>query len=280
MRVVAFADLFSLFLPFVGDSGPGGAHMGLEELSCYVPGFRDSLNLRDFSGWRGEGGRPIRSGLIYRSARLCDLTPGESARLGQLGLRAILDLRSADEAAALPDPKVDGARMLHVDARRRVATAGPPGAMTLEDLVLDKAAASVELAFGSEAIGTALSLLRAGEVPLLVHCNSGKDRTGVAAMVMLMALGASDETMVTDYLLSNAYRVAEIAWSRRQIPDFARLPERQQGLLTIMQGVIPLVAQAVLSAIDARYPSREDYLATEYGLDAGHLDALRRRYLR
>ena len=52
--------------------------------------------------------------------------------------------------------------------------------------------------------------LEAGETPILFHCTAGKDRTGVAAMLILLALGASDETICADYARTNLCRAAEI----------------------------------------------------------------------
>ena len=48
------------------------------------------------------------------------------------------------------------------------------------------------------------------ETPILIHCTAGKDRTGVAAMLILLALGASDETICADYAHTNLCRAAEI----------------------------------------------------------------------
>ncbi len=48
---------------------------------------------------------------------------------------------------------------------------------------------------GNKAFKELFRALEAGETPILFHCTAGKDRTGVAAMLILLALGASDETI-------------------------------------------------------------------------------------
>lgn len=48
---------------------------------------------------------------------------------------------------------------------------------------------------GNKAFKELFRALEAGETPILFHCSAGKDRTGVAAMLILLALGASDETI-------------------------------------------------------------------------------------
>jgi protein-tyrosine phosphatase len=50
------------------------------------------------------------------------------------------------------------------------------------------------------------ALLEPDALPALVHCTSGKDRTGFGIAVLLSALGVGRETIVADYLLTNRYR--------------------------------------------------------------------------
>ena len=37
------------------------------------------------------------------------------------------------------------------------------------------------------------------------HCTAGKDRTGVAGFLIMIALGMSEEDAIQEYLLSNIY---------------------------------------------------------------------------
>src|SRR5690606_24709795 len=42
-------------------------------------------------------------------------------------------------------------------------------------------------------------------LPVLFHCTAGKDRTGMAAMILLSLLGVPDDVIAADYSLSNTY---------------------------------------------------------------------------
>lgn len=50
----------------------------------------------------------------------------------------------------------------------------------------------------------------APRLPVLLHCTSGKDRTGVAVATLLLALGIPRDLVVEEFLLSDAVRRADI----------------------------------------------------------------------
>lgn len=81
--------------------------------------FEGANNFRELGGYRASDGRQVKYGLLYRGGNL-DLLKSEAdhARLASLGLREILDLRSAGESAAHPDPAVPGAHYQRVCGMR------------------------------------------------------------------------------------------------------------------------------------------------------------------
>ena len=46
-------------------------------------------------------------------------------------------------------------------------------------------------------------------LPTVMHCSAGKDRTGWASAAVLTALGVPKSTVMADYLLSNDYLQAK-----------------------------------------------------------------------
>ena len=67
-----------------------------------------------------------------------------------------------------------------------------------------------QMLFRNKAYKELFRALEAGETPILFHCSGGKDRTGVAAMLILLALGASDETICQDFVRTNVCRRPEL----------------------------------------------------------------------
>ena len=121
--------------------------------------------------------------------------------------------------------------------------------------------------------------LEAGETPVLFHCSGGKDRTGVAAMLILLALGASDETICADFVQSNTCRKEEIEalWAEHA-EEIAARPEQKYFYLGI-SGVHPDDGPFVLQTIREQYGTTDAYLEAEYGLTPARLMRLRRMYL-
>ena len=77
-------------------------------------------------------------------------------------------------------------------------------------------------------------------MPVLFHCSCGKDRTGIGAMLILLALGVSRADALADYMLTNVYR-------REIIERFlADKPAAERDLLLPVEGVSePMGAGAI-----------------------------------
>ena len=117
------------------------------------------------------------------------------------------------------------------------------------------------------------------EVPFLCHCTAGKDRTGMAAMLMLLAFGASEDDIIVEYALTNTYRRQAIL----EDLSFFEKDENGQSInheyIVALNGVNNRAAQAVLDIIRQVYGGREKFLYEEYGLDSEKLKRLRDLYL-
>ncbi|MER5361543.1 tyrosine-protein phosphatase [Streptomyces sp. NPDC002785] len=152
-----------------------------------VPGVR---NFRDAGGVG-----PVRRGVLYRSGALNELLPKGAQALTRLGVRTVVDLRSVPEVADRPDVR-HGLGFEHVHVPVFVEQRWPDDQLELYPFMAEHAGRSV--------VGVIRRLLSPGGPPVLVHCASGKDRTGVVVAVLQTLLGASEEEVTTDFLCSNA----------------------------------------------------------------------------
>ena len=100
--------------------------------------------------------------------------------------------------------------------------------------------------------------------PLLVHCTSGKDRTGIASAILLLAVGVPRAVVLEDYDLTNRYR-----------RDVSHLfgPSTPEDLISLLLSAPAHYLEAALDEMDRRFGSFDGYLAKGLGVD----DAMRRR---
>ena len=257
-----------------------------------VPGtqldFAGGTNFRELGGYEADEGKHVKWGQIWRGIPTCKLTgEADRAKLDALGLRLILDLRSVEEAKKEPDYVPDGARLVQIcglcaedgheiafapgDIDRLMASA-PEGCDVPRVLYR-------RMLTGNKAFKELFRALEAGETPILFHCSAGKDRTGVAAMLILLALGASDETICADYAQTNVCRRAEIEAVMQEHADEIAADPSCRNHYYRMAGVEPELAPFVLDMIRSQFGSAENYLEAEYGLTPARLMRLRRMYL-
>lgn len=97
--------------------------------------------------------------------------------------------------------------------------------------------------FGNKAYKELFRALEAGETPVLFHCSAGKDRTGVAAILILLALGASDKTIAEDFEKTNIWRRPELeaVWAEHA-EEIAADPARKDfylGVFGVHRSLLP-----------------------------------------
>jgi protein-tyrosine phosphatase len=244
-------------------------------------------NFRDLGGYRAADGRAVRWGLLFRSNDLSGLTASDRDYLRRAGLRLVCDLRSARERSETPDRPVPGAQTVDLpidllgvepDAMRERILNGAIAALPVE-LIMQRAYRS----FVTEESETWAALLRRlarpESLPAVVHCTAGKDRTGFAAALVLLALGVPEETVFEDYLLSNRYRRDYHAFVLRWVPLASLFRTDPADLLPLLEARRSYL-QASLDAMRELHGSVDGYLEQALGVDAELRSALRHRLLR
>jgi protein-tyrosine phosphatase len=166
------------------------------------------LNLRDLGGYPTADFRQVRQGCLFRSDELCALTTGDLHAISNLGVQVVFDLRNDLERSRRPN---------RLPPRIEVLERQSPGSD--EGRTTEERVAGGDLPERDDSYMTAMyvDLLtrlapelrilveRAADAParpLLFHCAAGKDRTGIAAALLLGLLGVSDEIILDDYELT------------------------------------------------------------------------------
>jgi protein-tyrosine phosphatase len=238
--------------------------------------FEACFNFRDLGGYGTNDGRRVRWGTLFRSDSLERLSDADVERLGALGLRTAVDLRSSAERERGP-ARLDGLPRVsihHTPLFEQGALPFEPAELASEEPPPGQTYLAIAEA-GSAALGAAVRAVAHGEEATVFFCAAGRDRTGMLAALILSALGVEDDAIVADYRLSDRSVEPAIAWSQVNAPDraaeFAVLPN--WVLYTTAEGI-----QAFLDGLRAQHGSIEAYLA-QAGAGADVVAALRGRLL-
>jgi protein-tyrosine phosphatase len=242
---------------------PDGEALIVGERRPFVEGCP---NLRDLGGYATEDGRHVRWGLVYRASNLSRLTEKGIGQIERLGIRAIYDLRTEAEARKLPSRFPRSSAAVTVTLPIQHAEFEPT-------LVFDRIKKG-DFAWISEKFmlqGYIETLERYPHVwhrifhdllqprnrPLLFHCTGGKDRTGVAAALLLFALGLPAETVVADYGLSDGYNADVRRALYDHLTPFGVDVARVEPYFTAPESRL----RSLLAYIRGRYGSATEYLA-------------------
>jgi len=239
----------------------------------------NATNLRNLAGYESADGRRITANKLLRSGALNQLSSTDAEKLAaNYGVIAVVDLRMDEEVSLNPDvlpnntmyyqlpvlPFTDHANFKQ-RLKRRFAKPESPTVHMYKKMLTDSHA--------NEAYRGMFDLLLNNTVDgqaILIHCTAGKDRTGVAAMLIEGALSIPDETIRADYLLSNTSLNVANSQSEshgNQVEAMRLQPANEENV------------QAIFQVIHDEYGSWSEYLQTQLGLTADDLAELHEIYL-
>ena len=242
-------------------------------------------NFRDLGGYRADGGMITRWRTIFRSGTLSGLTHPDMQALDQLGIKAMFDLRTEHERIADPHP---WPRATHVVVYQRdYHASGGDLVRRLEDPAFTPENARQAMSENYrhlpfeqvDAYRVMFERLADGDVPAVFNCTAGKDRTGVAAAVLLSILGVSKKQILEDYCLSNEHLTLE-----KLVRSSGGVPHAVDGLgdMSVLNALIdanPDYLNACFDEIQKRCGGVDVYVTSVLGLQPDIQCSLRERLL-
>jgi protein-tyrosine phosphatase len=230
--------------------------------------------------------------MLYRSSAPVGLSASEVAELASMGLRAVFDLRSPPERSLEPDVLPDGiaysgldvlagtSGLTPVDQERLMAepkvAARILGGRSGNEISGQRFRDLVRLPSARRGFGELYATLadEAGR-PALIHCSTGKDRTGWAIAAFLSLLEVPRESVTADYLLSEEYLAPIVRDQRR-----AFVAHGGDGtLFDSLWGVRRESLDAAFDEVARTYGSVEGYFERGLGLDPSTQQALREAFV-
>ncbi len=172
------------------------------------------LNFRDFGGYRTRDGQTMKTGLLFRSGSLSNATDHDQQHLLALGIKTVIDLRTHRERQKWPERLPGQIVSVHIPIKS--SKHNESGFLLQLGSVLFGRARKIDFHelmraiyreyvthFRKEFAQILRLLAEPSNLPVLIHCVGGKDRTGFACWLIHLLLGVPEETALEDYLKTN-----------------------------------------------------------------------------
>ncbi|KAF9567361.1 hypothetical protein CPC08DRAFT_681195 [Agrocybe pediades] len=246
------------------------------------------INVRDLGNYPStiERGKITRPGYLFRSAEVSSITEDGKARMRELGITTIFDLRSDTEIRKYntPMPEIDGVQILHIPVFKTEDYSPEMMAKRYQLYASGKNEAFIELYsqildHGGHAFGAILRHVKdKPNESRLFHCTAGKDRTGIMAAILLKLAGVDDESICQDYALTRIGREPareKIMQRLSKEPLFASNNEAALNMFTCRQETM----EAFLKHFDSKYGGATGYIKDYVGLSDEDIAAIQNNIL-
>lgn len=249
-------------------------------------------NFRDLGGYPTVDGRTVKWGRVYRSGGMARLTDADYRYLSTLGIRVVCDLRSSPERREEPTqwratPDVDY-RSWDYDDDEDDGGTGLAALLSEQDMTPDKVVdAMLEtyrdfLVKHRDKYRHIFLCLADGGTPLVFNCSAGKDRTGVAAALILLALGVHRDLVVEDYALSDKVVDYEAELLTANLSDKARKDDLYRWIANVPMALVrpmlrsdPGYLENTLAYLEETSGGVMAYIRSDLGIDSTTLTRVR-----
>ncbi|MDL2314744.1 tyrosine-protein phosphatase [Bacteroidales bacterium OttesenSCG-928-C19] len=226
-------------------------------------------NFRDAGGMVNKQGKQVRWGKLYRSGTLNGLSETDWKLFASLGIKKVIDFRTPSEIENEPDniPESLNVESIHAMIGNPAAmenAATNPKELTKSEAIAYMTKFSRDFVHSIHDFKPVFDALTENDnpVPFLFHCTAGKDRTGMAAALILMTLDVDRDVIMNDYLLSNQYALPYYLENKDKMSIFGF----NDDVIEVMGGVRQEYLQTSFDMIDSTYGSFEVLLEEVFGI--------------
>jgi protein tyrosine/serine phosphatase len=245
-------------------------------------------NLRDFGGYSSTHGGSVKTGLLFRSGQHVEASDADLAAVDALNLATVIDLRGNGERAQHPCKRGPqfAAQVIFFDGE----TSNLPPHMDIDEnsttaqLAYERMIATYTRMVHNppmhDLFGRYLRSLASKDGASLVHCFAGKDRTGIAVMLVQHILGVSQEDQRSEFLRTNDAPTLHIL-REQAVPGLEARYDRKldEGAVKALLEVNADYLTTYWGEVERSVGSLDEYIASTLGVDEAVQDQLRAKLI-
>lgn len=260
--------------------------------------LQGGFNFRDLGGYPTQDGRQVQWGKLYRSGTMIDLTEQDYAYLGKLNLGVMCDFRSREELQQEPTAWKAFAPQAEIKVRdypmREIMSSD--GALRFDQVKTTEQAQEMFKSFYrtgpyrfKDSLSEMFTALADNKAPLAFNCSAGKDRTGMAAALLLSALNVPRATIVEDYALTEKVANFGLRDMQRRMRDEAAgksaaaphsgLEAMPRAARNVFMGSDPMFINAMFTALEKNHGSVHNFIRDELKISDAQIAQLQQLYL-
>lgn len=258
----------------------------------------DIGNARQLGGYVTADGRKVKDNLLIRTADISAISEETAKKLSEeYNVKYVVDFRMKYEKEAAPDAEIPGAEntwisVYELDMSDPVIAEMMKKIKAAGDDYLQKSIEYAKTGYlanlytyillsetGQEGYAQFFDILiNNNDGAVLWHCTHGKDRTGVAAALVLYALGVDEDTIMQDFLLTNELNKDKIAYMENELKNRG-CDEAVVNDALAMAGVNGEYLKNAFDKVKEQYGSVDDYIRNQLGVSDEEREKLKEMYL-
>ena len=264
----------------------------------YYP-MRNIENFRDLGGIKTKDGKRVKQGKLFRCADLSSAAPEDIEKIKELGIDTIVDFRSTAETLVRKDPEIEGVKYNHINLFKErldgvernnkeerfyewMVEQSYDYPNKFADQMVKNYSTMISEDYPVEGYRRFFRiLLDDNSDKILWHCSAGKDRTGIAAILLLEALDGDKEMIYENYLETNLHlerslsEVFEIVKSLAG--DHKEYEKIRESFATAMSASTAFI-DTCYQTMNEKAGSPQAYLEKYFNIDKEAKEKLKKKY--
>ncbi len=259
--------------------------------------LKSVANARELGGYFTTDGKTVRSGILLRTGNLNNITAEDIQTLkDQYRLSDIIDFRMEMEMSGYEDPVIGGVTNTHLDVigdlefdQQQIPDIDINKLDIIQLVKMSEQMGMLDdkmyIGFlsadsGKKAYSQFFRILLAAEPDraVLWHCTSGKDRTGLAAMLLLSLLGVEESVIMEDYMLTNEYNAPRIEGTKKYLKSRGCDEALTEKAALVFDAVDRRFMENAIAFLKEKYGSVLGYIRSELNISEREIVLLKDKY--